>query len=259
MAQWNEADHPRDDIGRFTYKGGSSSYSSSGRETYEEKMQRRADTLYPTMQDKKSNDNQIDYSNIGLGNYNGILTGGAAEINNSLNNINYNELRNYARNENDRNFFIALDVVFGSEGKYVNHPNDKGGPTNLGVTQATYNDYCRRHKLPVKNVKNLSKNEVIQVYYNDYWVKFGLDKEKDPIKSLILFDTAVLHGVGKAKDFYKKSNGDLDKILELRREHYKNTVDKEPKQKSFEKGWYNRINKLQGILNRYEEVKKYNY
>ncbi len=52
MSNWNEADHPRDDEGKFTFKGGSSSFSSSIRETNEEKMQRRADTLYPTMQDK---------------------------------------------------------------------------------------------------------------------------------------------------------------------------------------------------------------
>ncbi len=233
MTNWNEADHPRDAEGKFTFKGGGTTSFGNN----ENKMQQRADILYPSMQDKKSNDNQIDYSNIGLGNYdNGTLTGGASDINNSLENISYDDLKHYARNDNDRNFFMALDIVFGSEGKYVNHQNDKGGPTNMGITQSTYNDYCRRHKLPIKNVKNLSKNEVIQIYYNDYWVKLGLNKENDSIKSLILFDTAVLHGVGGAKNFHNKANGDLNKILELRREHYKNTAKKEPTQKSFEKG-----------------------
>jgi lysozyme len=78
MSNWNEADHPRDDEGKFTFKGGSSSFSSSIRETNEEKMQRRADTLNPTMQDNKTNNNQIDYANIGLGNnIGGTFTGGA--------------------------------------------------------------------------------------------------------------------------------------------------------------------------------------
>ena len=29
MANWNEADHPRDDEGKFTYKGGGNSSSSN--------------------------------------------------------------------------------------------------------------------------------------------------------------------------------------------------------------------------------------
>ena len=229
MNNFNEADHPRDNIGRFTYKDGSS--SSTQKESEEQKMQRRADLLYPTMKDKSKD----------------------------IKDISYYELKNFAKTENDRNFFMSLDIVFSSEGKYVNNPDDKGGPTNMGVTQSTYNDYCIRHNMPIKNVKQLSKNEVIQVYYNDFWKKLDLDKENNPIKSLILFDTAVLHGVGGAKEIYKKSNGNLNKVLEIRREHYRNKVRKEPKQKQFEKGWYNRINRLEKILNRYQEINKENH
>ena len=71
-------------------------------------------------------------------------------------------------------------------------------------------------------------------------------------KSLILFDTAVLHGVGRAKEYNKKSNGNIREILEFRREHYKNKVKKDPSQEKFLKGWNNRVDKLEKILNRYE-------
>lgn len=64
---------------------------------------------------------------------------------------------------------------------------------------------------------------------------------------------AVLHGVGRTKEFYKKANGNLDKILELRREHYKQKEKNESNQKEFIKGWNNRVNKLQKILDRYKE------
>lgn len=30
-----------------------------------------------------------------------------------------------------------FNSILGKEGGYVNHPNDKGGPTNWGITQAT--------------------------------------------------------------------------------------------------------------------------
>lgn len=35
------------------------------------------------------------------------------------------------------------------EGGYVNHPNDPGGHTNMGVTLANYEYYCR-----LKNIRN---------------------------------------------------------------------------------------------------------
>ena len=265
MGTWQESEHPRDDEGKFTFKNGGASSGGSNSNSLS-----REDILYPTMKDKEPN---YDFFYKGLGNYGnndiqredilfptmknkrdeGILTGGAASINPE--NLNYNNIKNMAQTENDRNFFLTLEKVFDSEGKYSNKSQDKGGPTNMGITQSTYNDYCRRHNLPNKNVKNLSKEETIQVYYNDYWLKSGLDKEKDPIKSLIIFDTAVLHGVGRAKQFLRQSNGDLNKFLELRREYNKNTVEKHPDQKEFEKGWYNRIDRLEKILKRYESVK----
>ncbi len=30
-----------------------------------------------------------------------------------------------------------FNAILGKEGGYVNHPDDKGGPTNWGITQAT--------------------------------------------------------------------------------------------------------------------------
>ncbi|WP_276203058.1 glycosyl hydrolase 108 family protein, partial [Enterobacter hormaechei] len=30
-----------------------------------------------------------------------------------------------------------FNTILGKEGGYVDHPNDKGGPTNWGITQAT--------------------------------------------------------------------------------------------------------------------------
>lgn len=195
-----------------------------------------ADLMYPTMKKKESDTHQEENNGI-------------------IKNSNYKEIKTLTRTKNDKNFFNALDIVFASEGGYSNNKNDKGGPTNMGVTQKTYDDYCKRHHLKTKDVKKLSQNDIIQVYYNDYWVKSGLNKEDDPIKSLILFDTAVLHGVGRTKEFLKRSNGDIQKILDLRREHYKKRSDIDPTQKQFEKGWNNRVNKLQKILDKYEKEK----
>ena len=67
-AKFKTSKHPRDEEGKFTFSGGSS--DTSTKKSYEYKMQKRADILYPTMHDKKINNNQPDYKNIGLGNFN---------------------------------------------------------------------------------------------------------------------------------------------------------------------------------------------
>ncbi len=58
MNTWNEADHPRDDEGKFTFKNGGTSSGGSGNTSLT-----REDIKYPIMKDKNLN---ID---IGLGNY----------------------------------------------------------------------------------------------------------------------------------------------------------------------------------------------
>ena len=65
MTQWREEDHPRDDEGKFTYKNG----GVSNRESYEDKMQRRADILYTTMDDYVNGKEKGISTNLGLEKY----------------------------------------------------------------------------------------------------------------------------------------------------------------------------------------------
>ena len=232
-----------------------------------EKMQKRADILYPdskieNLTEKNQKEKFVDvFEEKKMKGNNKLIETQSVETNNKNNyskkdikNLSFEEIEKSAQTENDKHFFTALKNVLKSEGKYVNNPNDKGGPTNMGITQDTYDDFCKRNGLKTKDVKNLSTNEAMQVYYKDYWVKTGLDKEKDPIKALILFDTATLHGRGRTKEFYKKSNGDLNKFLDLREKHYIKKAEDNPTQKEFFNGWINRNNRLKEILKRYEET-----
>ena len=63
MAVWNEAEHPRDDEGKFTYKNGGSSNSNPlllGGVQYNEKKENREDILY---NDNSFKDNLSNYRN----------------------------------------------------------------------------------------------------------------------------------------------------------------------------------------------------
>lgn len=147
-----------------------------------------------------------------------------------------------------KNFEKALEFLFPSEGGYSNHKDDMGGPTNMGVTQSTYNSYRKKHNLPYKNVINITRGEAKQIYYEDYWLTSGADKVSDPKMGIVLFDTAVLHGPAKAREFYSYSGGDINKFLDIRRKSYDNIVANRPSQKVFYQGWQNRVTNLQSYL-----------
>lgn len=39
---------------------------------------------------------------------------------------------------------VLIDAVIDREGRYVNHPADRGGPTCWGITEAVARARCRR-------------------------------------------------------------------------------------------------------------------
>ena len=149
----------------------------------------------------------------------------------------------------EENFKKALSFLFPAEGGYNNDPDDHGGPTNMGVTQTSYNAYRRRKNLPYNDVKNITQKEAVNLYYEDYWKPSGADEIEDPNLSIAIFDTSVLHGVGGARTIYKNSNGTLEDFLNLRQKSYDKIVADDPSQKKYYQGWNNRVNDLRKKLN----------
>lgn len=147
-----------------------------------------------------------------------------------------------------KNFEKALEFLFPSEGGYVNHTYDRGGATNMGVTQKTYNAYRRRKDLPSEDIRNITRDEAVNIYYEDYWQPSGANEISDPNTAVAIFDTAVLHGPATAKSFYRRSNGDLNEFLNIRQQSYDDIIEKNPTQKVFYSGWNNRVNNLRNSI-----------
>ena len=243
MINWKESEHPRDDEGKFTYKNGG---SDQAKDSKENKIQSRADLLYPSTKDKEP---KTDYSTIGLGYYenenlfrkdisystmqskksDGVMTGGAT---------------NTEEWQNDEDFNKILEYLYPQEGGYSNRKADLGGPTKLGVTQTTYDWYNKRNKIPTKNVKNITKGEATKIYYDYFWKESGASSIKDKGMALMYFDAAVNHGPYYAKKYYKESNGNYNKFVELRKQHYERMKNNIPKQKENYNGWINRLNNI---------------
>lgn len=149
----------------------------------------------------------------------------------------------------DFNFKKAMEYLFNVEGGYSNHKNDRGGATNFGITQKTYDYYRKKNKLAPRSVKQIEKTEALKIYYEDYWVASGANKIQNFSLALILFDSCVNHGVSVGKSLYLKSAGNVDLFLQLRREKYKSIVERNPTQKVFYAGWLNRLKKLENYIN----------
>ena len=91
-----------------------------------------------------------------------------------------------------------IDRVIAREGGYVNHPDDRGGPTNMGITQATLASY-RGRVVSVDDVRGLSRAEAIAIYRQNYWVRPGfVNLVTSQAVVEMLFDAAVHHGPGTA-------------------------------------------------------------
>jgi lysozyme family protein len=103
-------------------------------------------------------------------------------------------------------FAQALPFVLAREGGYVDHPLDKGGPTNFGVTQATFDRWLASKGKPPRPVKEITDEEVAAVYHADYWLASKCDALPWPA-SLAHFDAAVNHGPLRAAYMLQEALG----------------------------------------------------
>lgn len=144
-------------------------------------------------------------------------------------------------------FEKALKFVLKWEGGYVNNPNDKGGATNKGITQNTYNGWLRSKGQNIKDVRNITDSEVKEIYYNNYWLKAGCDKMSEKF-AILAFDTAVNMGVSRVQEFLKYAKyTSTDKFIIARIRKY-NEFAKYGNQKIFLQGWLNRILDLEQYI-----------
>ena len=139
----------------------------------------------------------------------------------------------------------GLDFVSKWEGGYVNHPSDPGGATNRGITFRTYNSWRRSKGLPERDVRLLTKEEEVQIYYEQYWAPAGCSELDYPF-NIAVFDTAVSCGVGRATHWLKKA-ADVMGYLDLRKTHYLELA-KQDRFKPFLKGWLNRWGDLRKLV-----------
>jgi len=171
-----------------------------------------------------------------------------------------------------------IDNILRREGGYVDHPADKGGPTNFGITQATFSRYIGRAAL-VKEVKNMDEEIAREIYERNYYYQPGINRLPESIQAFI-FDCAVNHGPRRAIKFVQSVCNQAGRepplsedgamgpntrksaewaeanmgevfpkaLFEERRNFYLLIVENNPSQKVFLNGWMNRVKEFEEEL-----------
>jgi len=103
------------------------------------------------------------------------------------------------------NFEKSLAELLKHEGGYVNHPQDPGGRTNLGVTQAVWEDWIDR-AVTEENMKALTPAKVAPLYREMYWDRIKADKLPSGVDYCV-FDAAVNSGVSRAAKWLQTTVG----------------------------------------------------
>jgi len=102
-------------------------------------------------------------------------------------------------------FKDIISITLAKEGGYVNDPTDRGGETNFGISKKAF---------PRVDIKNLTEETAIELYYVHYWVKGKCDKVPNNLKT-IYFDMCVNFGIRGAVRVLQETANSLNKNLRV--------------------------------------------
>ena len=114
-------------------------------------------------------------------------------------------------------FGDAVKFTLGHEGG-LNAADTNGTPSNMGINQAANPDV---------DVRGLNQQQAVQLYKTRYWDAIGGDQLPAPLQKMA-FDTAVIAGPGKAKEFLQASGGDPQKFMAIRQQFQEKLLAADP-------------------------------
>jgi lysozyme family protein len=103
------------------------------------------------------------------------------------------------------NFDTCLALMLAHEGGFVNHPQDPGGMTNLGVTKRVWEEWVG-HEVDEKQMRALTPETVAPLYKRKYWDAVRADELVAGVDYCV-FDVAVNSGPGRAIKFLQSCVG----------------------------------------------------
>ena len=160
------------------------------------------------------------------------------------------------------NFEHCLKIILHHEGGYVNHPEDPGGMTNLGVTKRVYEEWVG-YAVSEHTMQNLTEEDVAPIYKKNYWDRVKGDDLPEGL-NLCVFDFGVNAGTGRAAKYLQTMIGTvvdggigpntlrtldehvsligLQETIEKYQENRQRYYEKLKTFKTFGRGWTRRVN-----------------
>lgn len=89
----------------------------------------------------------------------------------------------------DKRFLNIVESTLIYEGGFVNDPDDPGGKTNFGISQRSY---------PNLDIQNLTRQQSIDIYYHDYYLKYQFNKIVEYKLAQRVFDFGVNAGPARS-------------------------------------------------------------
>ncbi len=106
------------------------------------------------------------------------------------------------------NFKSSFEHVLNHEGGWSDNSKDPGGATMKGVTLDTYQSFFGADKSK-DDLKNISEEELGQIYQDGYWNKCLCDELPDGVDYAV-FDAAVNSGPGRSAKWLQSTVGAND-------------------------------------------------
>lgn len=154
-------------------------------------------------------------------------------------------------------FDACVSLVLDREQGFVDHPEDNGGPTNLGITLKTLSEWRGAAGASVADLKKLSVSQAREIYRALYWNRMRCDDLPAGV-DLMAFDFAVNAGPATSARLLQRAAGAeadgsvgpatlaavrtaspeklIDAFHAAKLAHYRGLDD----WKTFGKGWVNR-------------------
>lgn len=110
-----------------------------------------------------------------------------------------------------------IDSLLQREGGYVDHPADRGGPTNWGITERVARAFGYHGRM-----QDMPRSVARQIYREQYWEqpRFHLVDEHSAAVAEELLDTGVNMGPGVAARFLQRALN----VLNAEGKHYPDVV-----------------------------------
>jgi len=158
-----------------------------------------------------------------------------------------------------KNFRDCLELVLKHEGGFVNHKDDPGGMTNLGVTKKVWEEWIG-HSATEKDMRELTPAIVAPMYEMRYWRTSYCEKLPRGL-DLLIFSMAVNAGAGRSVKLLQDAIGVLpdgvigpNTMARINEANVETLIDKFSEARTayykglklfpvFGKGWLNRTDK----------------